>query len=290
MKVKRIIIKMEDELLDRVDNVEVGADLNSWDRNEVLKSIQTGKTYKESTVSMIAVAVCAFSLLLGFTVGRMFERVDSAIEAGVATNNKIAQVEADIDNTSVYKESYEKKSETQETQEVYGASQFKLYEAGALHEILEKNAYKAKRNFENKYVAVIGKLSNIDASGSYIYIDPVGSRFTIMGGVQCYTQNNQYILNKVEQLSDGQTLIVYGQMCQIGEILGYGMNIIDIEALTDEQVASLRFSDDGSITTADGDSDSEAKGEDDGMTMSQRNAVRDAQDYLETVAFSKERN
>ena len=72
-----------------------------------------------------------------------------------------------------------------------------------------------------------GELSVIDSSGSYIDIIPMYDEFAIMG-VQCYLQNEEQ-KQDVMELSIGDTVVVKGKITDVGEIMGYSLDIESIE-------------------------------------------------------------
>lgn len=93
---------------------------------------------------------------------------------------------------------------------------------------LEKNAAAAHDQYIDQYVAVTGRLSNIDAQGSYISIDNPDDTFSFMS-CQCYIKGKQEISDIVKTLSKGDIITVKGKITDVGEVLGYSMNIDAIE-------------------------------------------------------------
>lgn len=89
--------------------------------------------------------------------------------------------------------------------------------------LLDKNALKAQKTYDDMYVEVTGRLAVVDSSGSYISLLPQYDQFTIVG-VQCFIQNDEQ-LDIVSNLEVGDTVIVQGQITNVGEIMGYTLNI-----------------------------------------------------------------
>lgn len=92
---------------------------------------------------------------------------------------------------------------------------------------LDENALRAEKTYQNKYVEVTGKIRNFDSDGSYISIEPVGSKWTLTS-VMCYIKSSEqrdYLLNK----NVGDSVTIKGKIKSIGEVLGYSINIDEVE-------------------------------------------------------------
>jgi len=98
------------------------------------------------------------------------------------------------------------------------------YKVRKLINDLDKNALKAEEKYNEKYVSLTGRLNNIDSSGDYISI---GSDEWDFIGVQCYVQDDKQ-LDKIKKMSIGDTIIVKGQITDVGEIMGYSLDIDSI--------------------------------------------------------------
>jgi len=93
---------------------------------------------------------------------------------------------------------------------------------------LEENAMKAEENYQNKYVEIIGKISNFDSDGSYISIEPVSASEWNFNTMLCNIKNDEQKQLLMEK-SVGDTITVQGKVTSIGEVLGYSMDIDDIK-------------------------------------------------------------
>ena len=91
---------------------------------------------------------------------------------------------------------------------------------------LETNAMNASDTYKDQYLEITGRLSNIDSSGKYISLLPEDEEFAIIG-VQCYIQNDEQ-KTAVSSLSTGQTVTVRGKCTDVGEVLGYSLDIDSI--------------------------------------------------------------
>lgn len=90
---------------------------------------------------------------------------------------------------------------------------------------LENNAAAAQKKYKNKYVKVTGKLGTIDSDGDYISIDDPADVFSITG-VQCFiNKNDKKQSNFVLNLRKGQTVTAYGKITDVGELLGYHLEV-----------------------------------------------------------------
>lgn len=91
---------------------------------------------------------------------------------------------------------------------------------------LDSNAMGASDKYKGKYLEITGKLSNIDAAGKYIDLMADGD-FEIIG-VQCYIKNDDQ-KSKIASMSKGDTVTLKGKCTDVGEVLGYSLDIEEIE-------------------------------------------------------------
>ena len=96
-----------------------------------------------------------------------------------------------------------------------------------LFDELSENAVNADEKYTGSYLAVTGNLSVIDSDGSYIAIEPVNDEYTL-DSVHCRIKTSEQ-LDKVKTLSKGETITVKGKITDVGEVLGYSMDIDSIE-------------------------------------------------------------
>lgn len=95
-----------------------------------------------------------------------------------------------------------------------------------LDEALENNAASAKDTYKNKYVEVTGKLGTIDSDLSYIVLMSTTNEWDF-NGIHCYIKNNEQ-KNIVKTLSKDQEITIKGKITDVGEVLGYYLNITEI--------------------------------------------------------------
>lgn len=88
---------------------------------------------------------------------------------------------------------------------------------------LTSNAMNAAETYKNQYLEVSGRLSTIDSSGKYISVLPSNDEFAIIG-IQCYIKNDEQ-KKAVSEMNVGQDIIVRGKCTDVGEVLGYSLDI-----------------------------------------------------------------
>ena len=98
--------------------------------------------------------------------------------------------------------------------------------AKELIDALQDNALNAKEKYKDKYVEITGKLNVIDASGKYITVNHIGDDF-VLTGVQAYIKTDEQ-KQVVSGLSKGDKITVKGKIKDVGEVLGYSVDIDEI--------------------------------------------------------------
>lgn len=100
--------------------------------------------------------------------------------------------------------------------------------ADELLKTLEDNAMKAEE-YEGKNLAVRGKLLTIDSDGSYITLDAVNDEELMsFDSISCNIKTEEQ-KEKVKNLTKGDEITVKGKMVDVGEVMGYEMDIDSIE-------------------------------------------------------------
>lgn len=92
-------------------------------------------------------------------------------------------------------------------------------------ETLESNAMKASETYKGQYLEITGKLNVIDSNGKYISLVGDGD-FEIIG-VQCYLKTDEQ-KESVMNMSIGDTVTLKGKCKDVGEVLGYSLDIDSI--------------------------------------------------------------
>lgn len=91
---------------------------------------------------------------------------------------------------------------------------------------LDQNAMSASEKYKGQYVEISGRLGAIDSDGKYISVLPANDEWAIIG-VSCYLKSDEQ-KEVVKTLSVGDTLTVRGKITEVGEVLGYSLNIDSI--------------------------------------------------------------
>ena len=92
---------------------------------------------------------------------------------------------------------------------------------------VKENAMKAKQTYEGKNMTIKGTLDNIDAQGAYICVADGPNDYSFVN-IQCYLQNEEQ-RNKIMDMSIGDELTITGKCTNVGEIIGYVIDIGDIQ-------------------------------------------------------------
>lgn len=95
---------------------------------------------------------------------------------------------------------------------------------------LKDNAAKAQKTYKDKDLKIMnGTLSNIDADGKYISVDGTQASGSLIH-VQAYVKgNDQATKDKILDLKKGQPLTIYGHVKDVGEVMGYSVDIDKLE-------------------------------------------------------------
>ena len=97
-----------------------------------------------------------------------------------------------------------------------------------LDEALKNNAAVAKDTYNKKYVEISGRLGTIDSDLEYISLVSSTNKWDIIG-VHCALKNKEQ-RNVVKTLSKDQEIIVRGKITDVGEVLGYFLDVIEIKS------------------------------------------------------------
>lgn len=115
-------------------------------------------------------------------------------------------------------------SEGQQTQEP--EITYMAYSVAELVNDLDTNALKASEKYKNQYVELTGRLDSIDSNGSYISVYP-GVKMYEFQGVTCYIKTPEQ-KTAVMDMEIGDTVVVKGKITDVGEFLGYYLNIDEV--------------------------------------------------------------
>lgn len=91
---------------------------------------------------------------------------------------------------------------------------------------LNTNALKAESLYDKQYVEITGRLAVIDSDGKYIALYPTNDQWAITG-VQCQIKTDEQ-KQQVIEMSIDDIVTVRGKITNVGEIMGYSLNIDEI--------------------------------------------------------------
>jgi len=98
--------------------------------------------------------------------------------------------------------------------------------ADKLIDDLDSNALKAANTYKDKYVQVKGKVSNIDSSGDYFSVARLDDEISFTSIRMDIEEEHR---SKVEAFETDQTVTVTGTVKDVGEVMGYS---IDVESIS----------------------------------------------------------
>ena len=111
------------------------------------------------------------------------------------------------------------------------AIEYTAYTVTELSEDLDSNALKAADKYKGQYVELTGRLSVIDSNGKYISIVDRTDEWAITG-VQCYIKNDEQ-KQVVMDMSIGDEIVVKGKITDVGEVLGYFLDMTETPVKAD---------------------------------------------------------
>lgn len=154
-------------------------------------------------------------------------RVDEqSIEPGTTVSKK-SKLTLKLGHLTEEKAAEEKAAKEAKVAEERASIDYIPVSAGELLDELEVNAMNAKEKYKGGYYRVTGVVSNIDASGRYIDLDPEGVMYNFKP-ISC-SINDDSVRDRVRQISTGDTVTVAGQITDVGEFLGYRMDAYIID-------------------------------------------------------------
>ncbi len=172
---------------------------------------------KKQGPGVLKIVLMAFGALIVLSIiGSLFSSGSSDSDKTAAT--AIETNSSSADNTN---------SKTTE-KAAAPAPEYISYNVSELNSDLEANALSASDKYKDQYVELTGQLSNIDSSGQYISIKDPTDEWDFIG-IQCYIKNDDQ-LNVVKSLSTDDMVIVKGKIKEVGEVLGYSLDIDEIKA------------------------------------------------------------
>lgn len=106
--------------------------------------------------------------------------------------------------------------------------EYKAVAVTDLEEALKGNALKASDTYKGQYLEISGCLDVIDSSGKYISINAGSDDWTLVN-IQCYIKNDNQKA-AIMEMSKGAKIVVKGKCKDVGELLGYSIDIDEVIA------------------------------------------------------------
>lgn len=93
---------------------------------------------------------------------------------------------------------------------------------------LSSNAMKAESQYEKKHIEFKCKISNFDSDGSYIGVESVNASEWNFTTAMCYIKNDSQKEFLIEK-NVGDIITIKGQVKSIGEVMGYSIDIKEVQ-------------------------------------------------------------
>lgn len=157
------------------------------------------KPFYKAVWFWVLVAIIVIAIAIGGSGGN-----DSSSDNGSASNSKTGG------------------GNTSETKVI----EYQKVDVDELEDALESNAAAAKDTYNKKNLEITGKLGTIDSDLKYFSLMSNTDEFDILG-ITCYIKN-QETKDMLKSLSKDQTIVVKGKITDVGEVLGYSLDIDEI--------------------------------------------------------------
>jgi hypothetical protein len=103
------------------------------------------------------------------------------------------------------------------------------YDVTELFDALDSNAMKAQNTFKGQYVELEGYLGTIDSDGKYIALEADPNNYDYMfDSVHCNIKTDEQ-RQVIMELNKGERIVIRGKITDVGEVLGYYLDIDSIE-------------------------------------------------------------
>ena len=92
---------------------------------------------------------------------------------------------------------------------------------------LDTNALRAEEKYQGKHIEITGEIRVFDSDGKYIAIVPCGASDWSLATVRCHLADpahKSFLLEKAV----GDVVTIRGKVFSIGEVIGYGIKIIEV--------------------------------------------------------------
>lgn len=108
------------------------------------------------------------------------------------------------------------------------SKQYAAVDANTMMNDLERNAAAAQQKYKGQLICVTGRIGVIDSNGDYILIQS-DNTFAI-NGIMCYlNRKDKEQINILMQVQKGQYIRAYGEINDVGEVMGYSLKVDKFE-------------------------------------------------------------
>lgn len=104
---------------------------------------------------------------------------------------------------------------------------YEVVDLQAMFDELDGNAMKAESAYQDKYIEFQCKIANFDSDGRYIGVEPVNASEWNFSTAMCYIKDDAQKSFLIEK-NVGDTITIKGQVKEIGEVLGYSIDIKEV--------------------------------------------------------------
>lgn len=188
---------------------------------------------KQSKKGWIIVAVIVIVIIAAATAGGNSDSSSSESKSETKPDTAEVKNETSItDDVAVDEEpvaNEEPVTEEPEVEEPVVDEEVKEYvtcTAQDLVDALSQNALKASKTYKEQYIEVTGYFSTVDSSGDYFTIN-AGSDDWSMTNIQCFIEDD--LVDTVAELTKEQPVTVRGYCSDVGEFLGYSIQVESVE-------------------------------------------------------------
>lgn len=105
---------------------------------------------------------------------------------------------------------------------------YEVHDLKTMMDDLKGNALKAETKYQDKYVEVTAKISNFDSDGDYIGVKPTNADEWDFDTAMCYIKTEEQ-KNILMEKNVGDTVTIKGKVKSIGEVLGYSIDIAEVQ-------------------------------------------------------------
>lgn len=149
-----------------------------------------------------------------------------ALIGALAGSDSEDSKESATSTNPVTEQQAESTTDVQEDVTEEAAIEYTVVSVSEMMDVLESNAMKAEATYQDKYVEITGRLGNIDSDGKYIDLMPTDDEWAFIG-VTCYLKNDEQRAQVMEMSAD-DVVTLRGKVTDIGEVLGYYLDIDSI--------------------------------------------------------------